>query len=137
MATMHVGVEVDGYDESTHFNMSNSMKASLDDERQHHADSSFYSVHEHIQGKVAAQGDMEVHPSVVSTDMYNTFMVHLTQHSALPPASKLPSLRGTMSAALREVIGNEPKGVKRALSCPHFGAYWKQAMDKELSLIHI
>ena len=131
MATMHVGVEVDGYDESTHFNMSNSMKASLDDEKQHHADSSFYSVHEHIQGKVAAQGDMEVHPSVVSTDMYNTFMVHLTQHSALPPASKLPSLRGTMSAALREVIGNEPKGVKKALACPVFGAYWKEAMDSE------
>ena len=38
-----------------------------------------------------------------------------------------------MSEALRHVVGNEPKGVKRALSCPHFGAYWKQAMDKEFA----
>ena len=129
--SIHVDVVVDGCNESAHFNMSDSIKGSWQDEQQHQADVAYHSVHQHVYDKVLAQGDMEVHPSVQSVDLYNSFMVHLTQHSALPPPSKLPNLSGTMSSTLRSVIGKEPKGVHRAVSCPLFGAYWREAMNKE------
>jgi hypothetical protein len=100
-------------------------------EQPHLADVACHGREASVHAKVMSQGDVEVQASVHSTDMYNSYMVHLTQHAALPPTSSLPSLRGTMSEALRHVVGSEPKGVKRALSCPLFGAYWKEAMDKE------
>ena len=103
------------------------------EEQQYLADVAYYSMEGNVQAKVTSQGDVGVQASVESADMHAAMMVHLTQHAALPPTSSLPSLRGTMSEALRHVVGNEPKGVKRALSCPHFGACWKQAMDKEFA----
>jgi hypothetical protein len=91
------------------------------EEEQYQCNTSYHCYHQWVEDKVSSQGDVDIQSTVESVDRYNQFMVHLKQHSTLPATKSLPSLRGSMSAALRKVVGSEPKGVQRALQCPMFG----------------
>ena len=117
----------------THTTSSNQpTTSSIDDAHLQECAQAFVCYHLWVHNKVVRQGDLEVQSSVESMNRYNNFMLCLaTSANASQPST--PSLKGTMSDALRRVIGNEPKGVKRAVECPMFGAYWKEAMDKELA----
>jgi len=107
-------------------------------EEHYQCNTTYHSFHQWVESRVLSQGDIAVDSTVESVDRYNQFMVHLTQHSTSPLPSvkslpaRLPSLRGTMSDAIRRVVGSEPRGVQRALACPMFGGYWREAMDKEM-----
>ena len=103
------------------------------EEEQYQCNTSYHCYHQWVEDKVSSQGDVDIQSTVESVDRYNQFMVHLKQHSTLPATKSLPSLRGSMSAALRKVVGSEPKGVQRALQCPMFGPYWDESMSKELA----
>ena len=91
----------------------------------------YYSYHQHVHDKVLAQGDMEVTPSVESTDALNNFMLHMVHTTSSKPS--LPNLRGTMPASLKPLVSNPPKGVHRALNHPEYGPYFDESMSKELA----